>query len=537
MKKYITTPIYYVNDVPHIGHAYTSVMSDILARLHRLQGDNVKFLTGTDEHGQKVEKSALKNNKTPQEFCDAISIKFQNLADFLDISYDDFIRTTEDRHKKTAQIFWQKLQNNGWIYKDIYEGWYSIRDEAFYSEDELVEGKAPTGAEVSWHKEESYFFKLGKFQDILLKIYDELPNFILPKSKRNETISFVRGGKEYIAGNLQDLSISRTSFKWGVKVPGDENHIMYVWLDALTNYLSALAYPDHEDFENFWQKGQVKHIVGKDILRFHCVYWPAFLIASKFNTDELDQIEVANLKDILPNQVFAHGWWTNDGQKISKSVGNVIDPFCEIDWLKSFGLEEDLAIDYFRYFLSREVSFGNDGNYARDNFVQKINSDLANNIGNLCQRTLSMVFKNNAGILAKKPKFDQKADELLKVGQKIAEKLETNINKCDFDTILDDIILLASNANEYLHEKAPWNLKKEGKIEEMNDILYVSSEIIRQIGILLLAFMPKSANKMLDLLNIAKNDRNFANLANPLPFGCKINEPKAIFQRLQQFKK
>lgn len=537
-KSYITTPIYYVNDAPHIGHAYTSVMCDALARLKRLNGCEVKLLTGTDEHGQKVEKSALTRNKSPQEFCDEISQKFRDLADFLGISYSDFIRTTQDRHKKTAQIFWQKLNENGWIYKDVYEGWYAIRDEAFYGEDELVDGKAPSGAEVTWHKEESYFFRLGDFQDILLKIYEQFPEFINPKSKRNEVISFVKGGKELIKGSLKDLSISRTSFKWGIKVPDDENHIMYVWLDALTNYLSALNYPQGADFKEFWEDKSsiVTHIVGKDILRFHGVYWPAFLIGSKFKKSDLDSIKLEDLFGVLPDRIFAHGWWTNEGQKISKSLGNVIDPYLEIEWLKSMNIEEELAVEYFRYFLVREVIFGNDGNYSREVFMSKVNSELANNIGNLAQRTLSMIFKNSDGFIAKNPQIDSQGKELIDFGLEIENKISHLIESCDFDEILNLTVNFASKANEYLHHKAPWNLKKENKIDEMNDVLYVACEVIRQLAILLLPFTPNSAKKILDFLNIANEERNFANLSNHLKFGSKINEPKAVFARISELK-
>ena len=535
---YITTPIYYVNDAPHIGHAYTSTVSDILSRLRRLNNNNVLFLTGTDEHGQKVEKSALKKSKTPLDFCNEISLKFKDLSSFLDISNDDFIRTTQDRHKNTASFFWKELENNGWIYKDIYEGWYSIRDEAFYSKDELIDGKAPTGAEVEWHKEESYFFKLSAFQDILLKIYNEIDGFICPNSKNKEVISFVRGGKEYKKGALKDLSISRTSFNWGVKVPGDEKHVMYVWLDALTNYLSALKYPQGEEYNKFWNNSSNNvekiHIVGKDILRFHCVYWPAFLIASKFNLKQLQNIKISDVRKILPSKIFAHGWWTNEGQKISKSIGNVIDPMVEIEWLKSFEIEEDLAIDYFRYFLSKEVSFGSDGNYSRDSLINRINSELANNIGNLCQRTLSMIFKNNSAKLAYNDDIvDQDSKNLLQSVSNINKNISLDIDNCDIDKILSDIINLSSLANEYLHKKAPWSLKKEGKIDEMNNVLYVSVQIIKVTAIILLAFTPKSANKILDYLNIDQDSRDFNNISEYLPSGHKVKEPKPVFIRLK----
>ena len=514
---FITSPIYYVNDAPHIGHAYTSLACDALARFRRLEGHNVRFLTGTDEHGQKVEKSALAKGKDPQAFCDEISVKFKDLAGFMGYSNDDFIRTTEERHKKTAQKFWQILEENGFIYKDVYEGWYAIRDEAFYSEDEIKDGKAPSGAEVVWEKQESYFFKLSAFEDKLLKLFDQHPEFIQPNSKRNEVISFVKGG-------LRDLSISRNSFKWGVKVPNDESHVMYVWLDALTNYISALNFDEKDNslYQDFWVNGNVTHIVGKDILRFHCVYWPAFLMA-------------ANLP--LPKQVFAHGWWTNEGQKISKSIGNIIDPYKEIDWIKSFkyqekvgdeklekNIAEDIAIDYFRYFLLKEVPFGNDGDYSRENFINRINAELSNNIGNLTQRSLSMIAKNSGG------KITGIAGEV--PNDKI-ELITKDIENLAFNHALEKIIHLADEANKYFNDNAPWKLGKEGKVDEMNQILFQTAENIRIIIILLLAFIPNSAGKILDLLNIDESERNFDGLNNQLKSGHKINNPQIIFPNLR----
>lgn len=515
---FITSPIYYVNDIPHIGHAYTSLACDVLARAKRLEGLKVRFLTGTDEHGQKVEKSALAKGKTTQQFCDEISLKFRDLADFMGYSYDDFIRTTEKRHKKSAQIFWQKLEANGWIYKSVYEGWYALRDEAFYNEDELVGGKAPTGADVEWHKEESYFFKLSEFQNNLLALYDTVPDFIQPESKRNEVISFVKSG-------LKDLSISRTSFKWGIPVPNDEKHIMYVWLDALTNYISALNFGEENDelYQDFWCNTQESpiHVVGKDILRFHCVYWPAFLMAAKLP---------------LPNRIFAHGWWTNEGQKISKSLGNVIDPYKEIEWLQTFKYKEgevekniskSTAIDYFRYFLLKEVPFGNDGDYSRENLINRINAELANNIGNLVQRCLSMIAKNCDGIIPLSKGQSNKA--ILGRGQETLK----SINNLAFNQSLDQIINLSNQANKHFNDSAPWNLKKENKIDEMNEILYQTLDNIRTIGILLLPFIPNSANKILDLLNISADQRNFLNLNNPIKSGQKINSPQIIFPTLR----
>ncbi len=515
---YITSPIYYVNDVPHIGHAYTSLACDVLARAKRLEGYNVHFLTGTDEHGQKVEKSALAREKSPQQFCDEISLKFRQLADFMGYSYNDFIRTTDARHKKSAQIFWEKLEKNGWIYKDVYEGWYALRDEAFYGEDELVNGKAPTGAEVQWHKEESYFFKLSAFQNNLLALYDAVPDFIQPDSKRNEVISFVKSG-------LKDLSISRTSFKWGIAVPNDEKHIMYVWLDALTNYISALNFGENDDqlYQKFWHNTEDSpiHIVGKDILRFHCVYWPAFLMAADLP---------------LPNRVFAHGWWTNEGQKISKSLGNVIDPYQEIAWLESFKYKEvqgenaveknisrETAIDYFRYFLLKEVPFGNDGDYSRENLINRVNAELANNIGNLAQRSLSMIIKN----------CDSQIPDCEHLPQQDYSYILSDINHLAFNHALEKIIDLSNHANKYFNDQAPWSLKKEGKVDEMRQVLFQTAENIRIIALLLLPFIPESANKILDLLNVKVEERNLLSLNHRIQAGKKINPLQIIFPNLR----
>ena len=361
---YLTTPIYYVNDKPHIGHAYTTLACDVLARFKRLDGFDVMFLTGTDEHGQKVQKSAEDNGIDPKAFTDEVSQNFRDLTAALNFTNDDFIRTTEPRHYAACQQLWQKLIDNGAIYLGSYAGWYAVRDEAFYAESEIVDGKAPSGAPVEWVEEPSYFFRLSAFEEKLLAHYDANPDFVAPKSRFNEVRSFVSGG-------LNDLSVSRASFSWGVPVPGDDAHVMYVWLDALTNYMTAAGYaqPDGEaSYARRWPADL--HMVGKDILRFHAVYWPAFLMAADLP---------------LPKRVFAHGWWTNEGQKISKSLGNVIDPLQIAD---TYGL------DQMRYFLLREVPFGNDGDFSHQAIVHRMNGDLANDLGNLSQRVLSMIFKN-----------------------------------------------------------------------------------------------------------------------------------------------
>ncbi len=532
---YITSPIYYVNDVPHIGHAYTSIACDVQARFRRLQGMDVRFLTGTDEHGQKVEKSALARGLQPQEFCDQVSAKFRELAQTLGLSHDDFIRTTEDRHKTCAQEFWRRLEERGFIYKDVYEGWYAVRDEAFYGEDELVEGRAPTGAEVTWHKEESYFFKLSAFQNKLLMLYEAAPDFVQPQSKMNEVLSFVRGG-------LRDLSISRTSFKWGIPLPkayssklgesheisatnneassDNGSHIMYVWLDALTNYLSALGFPDEKNalYQNFWCNTSFSpvHIVGKDILRFHAVYWPAFLMAADLP---------------LPHSIFAHGWWTNQGQKISKSVGNVIDPLKEIDWIESLGSSKETAIEYFKYFLLREVPFGNDGDYSRANLITRVNAELVNNIGNLVQRSLTMIYRN--GEIVDIKGFDE-GQELLKHGYVLQEKLAQKMNEFAYDQAIGEIIHFASMCNIFINDKAPWSLKKDGKIAEMNLVLSTIAESLRIIAISFQPFLPKLSAQIIDFLQLDQNSRKMACVDKKyvLLAGHKISEPKIIFPRL-----
>ncbi len=433
---YITTPIYYVNDRPHIGHAYTSVACDVLARFMRLSGKKVHFLTGTDEHGQKVEKSAKAAGIAPKAFTDQVSQHFRDLAKTLQLSNDDFIRTTEPRHIKSAQAVWKRMQERGHIYLGSYAGWYAVRDEAYYQESELVDGKAPTGADVEWVEEPSYFFDLSKWQDKLLKFYDDNPDFILPAGRRNEVISFVKGG-------LKDLSISRTTFSWGIPVPGDENHIMYVWLDALVNYMSALGYPDADAalYKQFWPASL--HMVGKDILRFHAVYWPAFLMAADLP---------------IPKRVFAHGWWTNEGQKISKSLGNVIDPH---ELIAQYGL------DQLRYFLLREVPFGNDGDFSRERIKIVINSELANNIGNLAQRTLAMIQKNCAGSVpdaagVEKDALDLEFLERIHVTSKdTPRQVEESYYACEFSTILASIIEIGTKANAYIDTKGALDAEKD----------------------------------------------------------------------------
>ena len=499
---YITTPIYYVNDKPHIGHAYTSIACDVIARFKRLDGYNVKFLTGTDEHGQKVEKAAISQNKTPLEYADFISKDFRSLTEILNLSNDDFIRTTENRHKIASENLWKKLHENNHIYLDKYSGWYALKDEAFYSEKEITNGKAPSGAEVTWVEEESYFFDLSKWQNKLLDFYNNNPDFIDPKSRMNEVKSFVQSG-------LRDLSVSRTSFAWGVKVPESENHIMYVWLDALTNYLSAVGYPDLENKEylNFWPADL--HMVGKDILRFHAVYWPAFLMAADLP---------------LPKRIYAHGWWTNEGKKISKSEGNVIDP---IEMINSYGL------DQIRYFLLREVPFGSDGDFSRNALLSRINGDLSNDLGNLSQRVISMIYKNCDGRIPKKPSSLNNQDNIFcDKSIKLFTNVKKEIDKQCFHEALKSIWKFISAANKYVDDQAPWKLKNENR-SRMEDVLWILSDNIRKIAILTQAFMPISSNKILDQLSVDTKERNFVYLNPEFHIQSNsIDSPKPIFPRI-----
>lgn len=496
---YITTPIYYVNDIPHIGHAYTTLACDTLTRYKRLSGYDVHFLTGTDEHGQKVEKAAAQSGLNPQQFVDQVSQSFRNLIPKINAEPNDFIRTTENRHKIAVQHLWQKLMDHGHIYLGEYSGWYATRDEAFYNENELVNGKAPTGAEIEWVTEPSYFFRLSAWQNKLLEYYKENPTFIAPEGRRNEVISFVEGG-------LNDLSISRTSFKWGVTVPNDPKHVIYVWLDALTNYLTALGYPDnHDRFKKYWP--QAVHVVGKDILRFHAVYWPAFLMAADLP---------------LPKQIFAHGWWTNEGEKISKSLGNTIDP---VELVETFGA------DAVRYFLLREVPFGQDGDFSRQALINRYNSDLANSYGNLVQRVLAFINKNCDGEI---PHFNNLTSDdkaLLEAPKSMLAKLEKLIEKKAFHIYAEYVWQLISRANQYIDEQKPWALKNDNPVR-MKTILYALAEAIRQIAILTQPLLPTASEKILNQLSVGQEDRDLECLNQALKPDTILPEPKAIFPRL-----
>lgn len=504
---YITTPIYYVNDVPHIGHMYTTLACDVIARFKRLDGWDVRFLTGTDEHGQKVQKAAAAAGIGPQEFADRVSQNFRELAALMKFSNDDFIRTTEERHKRACTVLWERLVERGEIYLETYGGWYAVRDEAFYAESELVvDGRggrlAPTGAPVEWVAEPSYFFRLSAWADRLLRFYDANPDFILPISRRNEVVSFVAGG-------LQDLSISRTTFDWGVPVPGDPAHVMYVWVDALTNYLTAAGFPEieSEGFRKWWPADL--HMVGKDILRFHAVYWPALLMAADLEP---------------PRRVFAHGWWTNEGQKISKSLGNVIDPKELVD---RYGL------DAVRYFMLREVPFGQDGDFSHKAMVGRINGDLANDFGNLAQRVLSMISRYCDGRIPAPNALSSDDSSLLEsAAGPLLDRVRTLLDRQVLHSTLVEIWEVIAAANGYVAKQAPWTLRKTDP-ERMRTVLYVAAETIRRLATLAQPFMPDSAGRMLDQLGVPVESRGFETIAaeGVLLSDLPVPNPVGVFPR------
>jgi len=503
-KFYITTPIYYVNGAPHLGHAYTSTAADVLARWNRLEGHDVFFLTGTDEHGQKVEAAARLAGVAPLEFATSVSADFKDMARVMNISNDDFIRTTEPRHKVAAQAIWLKLQKNGFIYLGAYEGWYAVRDEAFYDEDETAlkpDGSRiaiASGAAVEWVVEPSYFFKLSAFQDRLLAYYEDNPGFIAPQAKRNEVVSFVKSG-------LRDLSVSRTSFSWGIPVPGDEKHVMYVWLDALVNYLTACGYPEMAgERAKYWPASL--HLVGKEIIRFHAVYWPAFLMGAGLP---------------LPERVFSHGWWTVEGEKMSKSLGNFIDVRPLVD---EFGL------DQVRYFLLREVPFGNDGDFSRKALTGRINSDLANGLGNLAQRTLSFIAKNAGAVVPPRGELFEADFVLLALAGELPEKVRGAMARLAFHEALDEVWRVIRAADGYIDREAPWSLRKTD-LPRMNSVLYTLCAVLRTIGIVLQPFMPATMDKLLDYLGLGA-ERGLAVLEAPLAEGTALPAPAGLFPRI-----
>ena len=505
---YITTPIYYPSAKPHMGHAYSSITADFFARFKRIDGFKVHFLTGTDEHGLKIQRAAESKNIDPQIFCDEISQTFRNLSNTLNLSNTDFIRTTEDRHKKTVQYLWSQLEKNDDIYLSKYSGWYSVSDEAFYTEEEISEKEdikiaTTSGSPVEWIEEESYFFRLSKWQDSLLEYYENNPDFISPKSRKNEVISFVKSG-------LKDLSISRKAFSWGIKVPNNPEHVIYVWLDALTNYISALNYPDTDDdlFKNFWPASV--HLIGKDILRFHAVYWPAFLMAAKIT---------------LPNKIYGHGWILSGDEKMSKSKGNILDP---LDIIETYGL------DPLRYYLIKEVSFGNDGNISQDRLEDCINSDLANNYGNLCQRVTAFAEKNCQSKVPDIKKFSK--DDLLMLNRFLDNMslIRKEIDNQNINYYIEFIINALFEANKYFNDQEPW--KKKDDQQRLATIVYTSLEMIRKITFMLYPIIPESAIKALNIFNLKEEDVDFNSIGenNFLKSGEMINKIDILFKKIEK---
>jgi methionyl-tRNA synthetase len=505
---YITTPIYYPSAKPHMGHAYSSIIADFFARFKRIDGFDVHFLTGTDEHGLKIQRAAENMNIEPLDFCDKISQTFRDLSKTLNLSNTDFIRTTEERHKKTVQYLWSELEKNDDIYLSKYSGWYSVSDEAFYNEDEIIhkDGKKiaeTSGSLVEWIEEESYFFRLSKWQDKLLNYYAENTDFISPKSRKNEVVSFVKGG-------LKDLSISRKAFSWGIKVPNNSDHVIYVWLDALTNYISALNYPDTNDalFKKFWPASV--HLIGKDILRFHAVYWPAFLMAAKIP---------------LPEKIYGHGWILSGEEKMSKSKGNILDP---IDIINTYGL------DPLRYYLIKEVSFGNDGNISQDKLEDCINSDLANNYGNLCQRVTAFAEKNCSSKIPEVKNFDKSDLIMLNKFTENLDKIRQEIDKQNVNFYISFIVSALFEANKYFNDQEPW--KKKDDIDRLNTIIYTSLEMIRKISIMLYPIIPDSIDKALKIFNLNSKDIILESIAshNYLRTGSDINRIGILFKKIEK---
>ncbi len=502
---YITTAIAYPNGAPHIGYGYEVMTTDAIARFKRLDGFDVFFLTGTDEHGIKMLQSATKAGVTPKQWADRNVERFQAMTKLLNCSNDQFIRTTEPRHHQASQAIWERMLANGDIYLSKYAGWYSVRDEAYYDESETrIENGVRLGSlgtPVEWVEEESYFFKLSAYQDKLLKLYADVPDFVLPKERANEVASFVRGG-------LNDLSISRTTFDWGVKVPNDPKHVMYVWVDALTNYITAVGYPDADSatFKKNWPADL--HVIGKDIVRFHAVYWPAFLMSAG--------IEV-------PRHIFCHGWILNRGEKMSKSVGNVVDPFA---------LVEAYGVDPLRYFFMREVPFGQDGNYSHEAIVARINADLSNDLGNLAQRSLTMIGKGFGGALPKPGAFTDNDKTILAAADAMLGKAREAMKTQALHQVLNAVWAVVADANRYFAGEAPWALAKTDPARQ-GTVLYVTAEVIRQVAILAQPFVPESAAKFLDLLNIPQSARDFAAFGEGgrIAPGTVLGEIKPVFPR------
>jgi methionyl-tRNA synthetase len=507
---YVTTAITYPNGDPHVGHAYEYIATDAIARFKRLDGFDVRFLTGTDEHGLKMVETAAAEGIPTAELARRNSDVFQRLQEKLNISFDRFIRTTDADHHAASRDIWRRMQAAGDIYLDAYSGWYSVRDERFFVESEtaVVDGTriaVETGTPVTWTEEQTFFFRLSAYTDKLLAHYEANPDFIAPEVRRNEVVSFVSGG-------LRDLSISRTSFDWGVQVPGHPDHVMYVWVDALTNYLTGVGYPDteSESFRRYWPADL--HMIGKDIIRFHTVYWPALLMSAGIE---------------LPRRVFAHGFLLNRGEKMSKSVGNIVAPEALID---TFGL------DQVRYFLLREVPFGQDGSYSEAAIVTRINTDLANELGNLAQRSLSMVAKNLDGVVPQPAEFTAADNELLKTADGLLDRVRASFDEQAMHLALEAIWLMLGEANKYFSAEQPWVLRKsesEADQARFRTVLYITCEAVRIAALLVQPVMPDSAAKLLDLLGQTDEQRTFAAIGTRLAPGTALPPPTGVFPRYQ----
>jgi methionyl-tRNA synthetase len=508
---YVTTAIAYPNGAPHIGHAYEMITTDAIARWARLAGKDTYFLTGTDEHGIKMVQTAAGEGITARELADRNAARFKELAARLDVSNDDFIRTTEPRHFESSQQIWREMasRNKGDIYQSVYKGWYSVRDEAYFDEDELTDGEggkkfAPTGAEVKWVEEDSYFFRLSAYQDRLLKLYEDVPDFIAPEERRNEIISFVKAG-------LRDVSISRTTFDWGIPVPNAPGHVMYVWVDALTNYITGVGYPhtDSEQFKKFWPANL--HVIGKDIIRFHTVYWPAFLMSAGI---------------AVPHRVFAHGFLTSEGKKMSKSVGNIVDPHEQLDLY---------GTDPVRWYCLREISFGQDGDWGKEKFINRNNSDLANNFGNLAQRSLSMIQKNFSGVL---PMANQNEADKAIVAEAIAAITRMNdaMQTQQIHEAAGELTTLLNAANLYFADQAPWGLKAD--LPRMGTILSTTADVVRRAAIAAQPFVPQSAAKFLDALAIPADRRSLSHAlsAEGMLGGTALPPPEPVFKKFEHTK-
>ena len=505
---YITTPIYYPSARPHMGHAYSSIIADFFARFKRIDGFNVNFLTGTDEHGLKIQRAAEDKKIEPLKFCDEISQTFRDLSKTLNLTNTDFIRTTEKRHKLSVQALWKELKKNGEIYLSKYSGWYSVSDEAFYADNEIEEFEGNKQAitsksKVEWVDEESYFFRLSKWEKPLLDYYNNNPDFISPSSRKNEVISFVKSG-------LKDLSVSRKSFSWGIKVPDDKDHVIYVWLDALTNYLSAINYPNTDDslYQKFWPANI--HLIGKDILRFHAIYWPAFLLAAKIP---------------LPKKVYGHGWILSGEEKMSKSKGNILDP---IEIVNQYG------IDPLRYYLIKEVSFGNDGNISQERLEDCINSDLANNFGNLCQRVTAFTINNFDSKIPSQIRFENEDLKILDNFKLNLDLIRKKIDNQDINFYIDFIVNSLFEANKYFNDQEPWNKKKD--LLRLNTIIYTTLEIVRKISFMLYPIIPESALNALKIFQINEKQIEFATLENHnyLKKNSNINKIEILFKKIEK---